>query len=257
MLVLADVNMKGGVGKTTVTVGLAVGFALKGMRVLVVDLDSQAHASTWLEPQGETPLSAYHVLTTGKVPRTPALSARHPHLSVLPATEELINADIALSTGVGKETYLRRGLDGLAGQYDVVLIDCPPNMGKSVISALVAAHAVLAPVTPTAMSLSGLQRLDEALTATRECFSSRAQLLGYVLFASDSREVSTRDTRDILGGSGKLFKTEIRTSAAAKTLHATRLTAWDPKADTRGAEDYPALLEEVVERVQQLSNQAA
>jgi chromosome partitioning protein len=257
MVVIADVNMKGGVGKTTVTVTLADGFARRGHRTLVVDLDSQAHATAWLRPEGEDPVSSYDVLTTGKFSKPPARATGRENLFILPATEDLMNADVALTQGIGKEALLRRALDSMKADFEFVLIDCPPNLGKSVVAALIAADAVLAPVTPSYLSMSGLVRLDEAMQLAREHLKSQAQLLGYLLFATDSREVVTREARELLAAGGKLFAAEIRSSAAAKTLAAQHQTAWDPKVDPRGAEDYARVLDEVIARATALTKAAA
>jgi chromosome partitioning protein len=253
MRTLAIVNAKGGTGKTTLAVHLAAGLARRGQRTLLVDLDPQGNASAWL-------LGELAPGTLGAADAIPAgrLGAEHLHavpgregLSVLPSTPQLAGLDLALAQEVAGETLLRRALSGLRG-FDAVIIDCPPSLGLSVLSALVASDAAVAPVLPSFLALAGLARLEEACSRIRERLNARTHVLGFVLFGSDAREGVTAETRDVLEaeGAGRLFRAEVRVSTAAKSLPARRLTAWDAGADARGAADYAAVLDETLARLE-------
>ena len=256
MITLAVANAKGGTGKTTLAVHLAAGLAAQGKRVLLADLDPQASATAWL--LGPLPLeargAAQSLLRSGGPPDPAEL---HPApgrdgLTVLPATPALSTVDVALAAEVAGETALRRALAPLRSRFDVVVLDCPPNLGLTVLSALCAADAVIAPVLGAYLSLAGLRRLEDTVVRIRERLNVRTRVLGYVLFAADAREAITAEARELLAKEAgeKLFRAEVRVSTAAKALPANRQTAWDAGADGRGAVDYPALLAEAMGRLE-------
>ncbi len=250
---IAVANAKGGAGKTTLAVHLATGLARAGQRVLLVDLDSQANATGWLlGPLAENAAGVADVLTRGlPLERVVREVPGREGLSVAPATAALAGADLALAGEVGGETLLAKALAPVAGRFDLVVLDCPPNLGLSVVSALYAARWLLAPVPPSFLALAGLRRLEETRERINERLNARTEVLGYVLFDVDAREGISAESRELLGRQAgeRLLRSEVRTSAAAKTLPAHRLTAWDPGADPRGAEDYGELLAEVQQRL--------
>ncbi|MGB9280755.1 MAG: AAA family ATPase [Pseudonocardiaceae bacterium] len=162
--VLAVANQKGGVGKTTSTVNLAAGLALRGLRTLVVDLDPQGNASTALgiEHRAGTP-SVYEVLL-GEIGLADAVAAspQSPNLLCLPATIDLAGAEIELVSMVARETRLLRALPEMALDelgVDYVFIDCPPSLGLLTVNALVAAPEVLIPIQCEYYALEGLGQL--------------------------------------------------------------------------------------------------
>ncbi len=253
MRTLAVTNTKGGVGKTSLAVHLAAGLAQRKRRVLLIDLDPQANATQWLlgalpdDAQGiadallrDRPLGDGHLIDSASN-----------GLTVAPATAELSRVDLALASEVAGETTLRRSLEPLRRRFDMVVLDCPGNLGMSVLNAFCAADAVIAPVRAAFMSLMGLRRLEETAKRIRERLNVGTYVLGYVLFAVDPREAITSETREILKqeAGAKLFRSEIRISTAAKALPARRLTAWTPGADARGREDYQAILAETLSRL--------
>lgn len=254
MKVLAVANSKGGVGKTSVSVHLAVGFARAGKRVLLVDLDQQGHSTTWLMG-GVQPHGIADALKAGE------LEADHTvfpvpgrdGLSIAPASPALAGVDLALAQEVAGETILRDVLRRASSRFgfDVVVLDCPPNVGVTVLSALVASDAVVAPVLPSFLSLAGLRDLEATVERVRARLKARTQVIGYVLFAADQREAITEETRELLqkASGEKLYTAEVRVSTAGKALPASRLTAWDEGADARGADDYAAVLEETTKRM--------
>lgn len=249
MVVLALANAKGGVGKSTVAVHLATGLAREGKRALLVDLDPQGNASSWL--LGKLPVgskgAAEALLKDGALGEELHPVTTCKGLTVLPSTPALAGADLALAQEIGGELALKRALAKVSDQFDIAILDCPPSLGLTVLNALCAADAVLTPVLAAYMSLSGLRRLEDTVTRICERLNVRTRVLGYVLFASDSRESITAETRELLRkeAGDKFFKAEVRTSTAAKSLPAHHKTAWDAGSDPRGAEDYKALLKEV------------
>jgi chromosome partitioning protein len=257
MRTIAVANAKGGTGKTTVSVHLATGLAREGKKVLLVDLDPQGNASLWLlghlPPQTEGIAEA---LSAGRITDAQLHQVEDvPGLKVAPATPKLASSDLALASEIGGETILGKLLQGRAKEFDVAVLDCPPNIGMTVISALCAADGVISPVLPSFLTLSGLRTMTDTITRLRERLNARTDVLGYVLFAADGREAITAEARELVREQmgDKLYKAEIRVSAAAKTLPAHRSTAWDKASDPRGHEDYSAFLRETMARLERPS----
>lgn len=194
--VMVVANQKGGVGKTTSTVNLAVALAQHGLRVLVIDLDPQGNASTALsvDHRRGTP-STYEVLVEG----LPLAEAIHPHeeipgLFTVPATIDLAGAEIELVSVVARESRLRKALAahgqiGTAGEsrFDYVLIDCPPSLGLLTLNALVAAEEMLIPIQAEYYALEGLGQLLETVEMVRAHLNQNLRVSTILLTMYDAR----------------------------------------------------------------------
>jgi chromosome partitioning protein len=249
--VIAISNQKGGVGKSTVSVHLAVGLARRGFRTVLVDVDTQAHATGWLlgDEWPDDAVTSFDALTKGTIAgRALVQSDLSENLFVLPAVpDELARTEAALASAVGREKLLAASLSDLQG-VDFVVIDTPPNLGVPVMASICAADHVLSPVAPAFLSLDGLSAQSRVMDSARRLLGAKVDLLGYLLFASDRREALPAQARKKLPAD-KLFDAEIRVSTAAKYLPDRRKTAWDAGEDPRGAEDYAAVLDELLKRL--------
>ena len=210
--IIAIANQKGGVGKTTTAVNLGAALAESGLRVLVVDLDPQGNASTGLgiNPR-DVNASIYDVLMQD----TPALDAVEPtslkNLFVIPATLDLAGAEIELVPAFSRELKLKRALDAVRSEYDVVLIDCPPSLGLLTVNGLAAADDVIVPIQCEYYALEGLGQLLRNVALVRSSLNATLDVRGIILTMYDARtrlaEQVETEVREHFGD--KVYKTVV------------------------------------------------
>ena len=210
--IIALANQKGGVGKTTTAINLATALAAVKKRVLLIDLDPQANATTGLgishriREQG-----TYSALLEGTAIEDLLCPSLVPNLDVLPATTNLLGAELELVSFTNREQLLRRALASLRSSYDYILIDCPPALGLLTLNALVAADSVLIPVQCEYYALEGLSQLMRTVERVRGLFNRSLELQGILLTMYDRRnnlcDVVADDVRHHFGA--KVYSTPI------------------------------------------------
>src|SRR5262245_61649461 len=245
--VIAIANQKGGVGKTTTAVNLGAALAEVGFRVLVVDLDPQGNASTGLgiNPR-DVENSIYDVIMTD----APALDCVEPtslkNLFVLPATIDLAGAEIELVAAFSRELKLRRALDTVRSEYDVILIDCPPSLGLLTVTGLAAADDVSVPVQSEYYALEGLGQLLKNVAMVRS-LNPTLDVRGIVLTMHDSRTKLAEQVESEVRGH---FGTKVYRTVVPRTVRLSEapsfgqpIIVFDPTS--RGAQAYRDLADEV------------
>lgn len=249
-MIVAVMNHKGGVGKTTTTVGLAAAMCEGGAHVLVVDLDQQASASLSLGLAREDLSPSMADVLEDKVKMADVVREGPAGIHVAPASIDLIGTDLALSQNPSPKR-LKRAIASLDEDYDFVFLDCPPSISRITEQALVAAHAFLVPVTPQHLALEGLVGCFSAVEQVRERHVLKPlPLLGIVLTMVDYRIRSTshivRELRNRLGP--KLYKTEVRTNVALAEAPRYGKTIFQYAPSATGARAYWDLAAEVIHR---------
>jgi len=249
--VIAITNHKGGVAKTTTSANLGAGLALRGKRVLLIDLDPQRNLTDSLTSE-ESETTLYDSMT-GDAP-LPVLSVGE-NLDLCPSDVYLAKAESDLSTKIGKETILKRLLAPVLDRYDYILLDCPPSLGLLTINALASATDLYLTLTAEALPLRGLDMLSEIVSDIRKTINPSLDFSGVIITRYQSRRLNKEVVENISARYGeRLFKTRIREniSIAESPLSRSSIFDYDPKS--RGAQDYLSLADEVIEREKKVVN---
>jgi len=186
--VLAIANQKGGVGKTTTAISLGAALAEAGQRALLIDLDPQANATSGLGvDKGQIERSVYEALIgVADLAQTVQKNA-WPGLALIPSAIRLAGAEIEMVGLLAREQRLRRILEPIRGDYDVILIDCPPSLGLLTVNALTAADGILIPIQCEYLALEALGQLTSTIALIRDNLNPRLRIFGIALTMYDAR----------------------------------------------------------------------
>lgn len=244
--IITIANHKGGVGKTTTTASLGAILSSMGKKVLLVDLDAQANL-TCSVLKGEIGASVYEsFVESSPLP----IYEVNDNLDIAPADLQLARADLQLAAAIARESILSRLLTPVLGNYDYILIDCPPSLGVMTLNAVTASDYVLIPMIAEVLPFNGLKMISDFISMIKAQLNPKVEILGILITRWENTNLAKNieaGLRNKLGD--KVFNTKIRknVTVAQAPLQATTIVDYDSKSN--GAIDYTSFTKELLERV--------
>lgn len=248
---IAIFNQKGGVGKTTTNINLASCLALKGQKVLILDIDPQGNTTSGMgiSKKGLTKTS-YEVLVDEKMnPKEAIMPTGIANLDIIPASVQLAGAEIELIQLEGREKKLKRALDTIKGKYDYIFIDCPPSLGLLTINSLTAVDSVLIPIQCEFYALEGVSQLMSTIDLVKKKLNKDLEIQGVILSMFDGR---TNLSIQVVEEVKKYFKEKVYTTVIPRNVRLAEapsfgvpITEYDPKS--KGARAYQDFAQEFLE----------
>jgi chromosome partitioning protein len=254
--VLAMANQKGGVGKTTTAINLATALAACGKSVLIIDVDPQGNASTGLGiDRRNRAVTSYQALIDGTPVAAATVGTMVPGLTIVPASVDLVGAEIELIDLPRREYRLRQAIQPVLGDYEFILIDCPPSLSLLTLNALVAADAVLVPLQCEFYALEGLSHLVRTIDRVKRALNPSLEIQGVVLTMFDRRnnlcDLVANDVRGHFGS--KVYETVIprNVKVSEAPSHGKPVLLYDMRC--AGSQAYIHLAGEVLRREQAMA----
>ena len=248
--VIAIANQKGGVGKTTTAINLGASLAVAECRTLVLDMDPQGNATSGLGIATDPELvTIYDVLVEGREAREAIVEAvQFPFLDLMPSTRDLVGAEIELVGALSRETILRRALESIRGDYDYILVDCPPSLGLLTLNTLTAADSVLIPIQCEFYALEGLSQLLNTVRLVQRALNPGLEIEGVLLTMFDRR---LNLSRQVAAEAREYFQDRVYRTAIPRNVRLAEAPSFgQPIVQydvlSQGAQSYLALAKELL-----------
>ena len=247
--VIAFMNQKGGVGKTTSAVNVGAALSIKKKQVLLVDLDPQANLTYSLDIESHSLDKSIYEVLKGDVSINEILLTKN-NYDVIPSSINLSGAEMELSGIAGRELLLKEALRGLRKSYDYILLDCPPSLGLLTLNGLTTANEVFIPLQTEFLALHGMGKLMQTVDIVNKRLNSKLDVTGIIATLYDNRKNLNNEVIDKIKEHfpNKLFKTFIRNNVSLAEAPSYGKDIFAYKPDSHGAEDYSSLVKEIIKQ---------
>ena len=251
MKILAICNQKGGVGKTTTSINLAASLAHLKKKVLLIDIDPQANATSGLGiDKAAIEQSIYNILVDEININDVILKTAYENLDIVPSSIALAGAEVELVSAISREQRMKNAISEIKEKYDYVVIDCPPSLGLITLNSLTAANGVIIPVQTEYYALEGLSQLMNTFNIVRKHLNSKLDIFGVLLTMTDSR---TNISNQVAEQVREHFKDKAFNTVISRTVRLSEAPSFgepiiEYAKNSNGAKQYLSLAKEVIER---------
>jgi len=248
MQIIALINQKGGVGKTTCAINIGAGLNKLNKRVLLIDLDPQAHLTYSLGMPAHELKNTVYELLRGEANLKETIIKRN-GLNLVPSSLNLSGAEIEFSGLAGREFLLKEATDGLRN-FDYVFMDCPPSLGLLTLNALTTTQEVYIPLQTEFLALQGMRKLLETINIVKKRLNKNLEITGIMATRFDGRKNLNKEVVEKIKNyfGAKLFKTLIRDNISLAEAPSFGKTIFEYKSNSYGAKDYLSLCKEIIKR---------
>lgn len=246
--IIAIANQKGGVGKTTTSVNLSASLALSKKRVLLIDADPQGNATSGVGGNKEYGKSTYDLIMNEEDAKNVIQKSTLDNLDLCASNIDLAGAEVELVSQISRETKLKESIESIRGEYDFIIIDCPPSLGLVTLNALTAADSVLVPIQCEYYALEGLGQLMSTIDLVQKHLNKKLDIEGVVLTMYDAR---TKLSKQVIDEVKKYFKNKVYKTLIPRNVklseapsYGVPIALYDKRSE--GARAYMSLANEVI-----------
>ena len=244
--VIAIANHKGGVGKTTSVASIGAVLSRKGFRTLLVDLDAQANLTGSLSDTDEQQRTIYEALRERE--QLPVVEVSE-GLSIVPSSLDLAGIELELSSSMSREFALKDVLEPVAGDYDYILLDCPPSLGLLTVNAFVASDEIIIPLTAEALPFQGLTMIGKIIGMVQKRLNTSLRLSGILFTRWEGRKLNKLVEEAVRGKYGDIvYNSRVRTNIALAEAPLSKLDILSYNDKSNGAQDYIEVADELLRR---------